>query len=325
MSHEPLHGAWGHAAASRRRAAEGYGSVLPRSAGRAHAKRAADARAVRSVASRSSNPAARGGTLRGSAAPQWRVRAQGQRLERVSVYPSDFGLAQMAEEARAGPRALFGDAAPGGGGAAEDEAGAQPSGERNGPPPPRLRSAPAPACGSTHEPAAGAARMLTRSRASAAGGALPGSQRARACPSHYAGARLVRALVAVGQGPSAQGSSASCALPRPPPDLYAGAPRQGRALTRRARARARAAWTSGACSCTSAPSCATSTRWPSLAARRLPRTCTPSATAWSLSAARTSWTCASCRTGRALRAASRATWPPRCCPRSPAACQHAAI
>ena len=43
MSHEPLHGAWGHAAASRRRAAEGYGSVLPRSAGRAHAKRAADA------------------------------------------------------------------------------------------------------------------------------------------------------------------------------------------------------------------------------------------------------------------------------------------
>ena len=33
---------------------------------------------------------------------------QGQRLERVTVYPSDFGLERMAEEARLGPTALFG-------------------------------------------------------------------------------------------------------------------------------------------------------------------------------------------------------------------------
>lgn len=37
---------------------------------------------------------------------------QGERLNRVSVYPSDFGLERMAEEARLGPRALFGDANP---------------------------------------------------------------------------------------------------------------------------------------------------------------------------------------------------------------------
>ena len=35
---------------------------------------------------------------------------QGERLHRVSVYPSDFGLERMAEEARLGPRALFGSA-----------------------------------------------------------------------------------------------------------------------------------------------------------------------------------------------------------------------
>jgi hypothetical protein len=33
--------------------------------------------------------------------------AQGQRIERVTVYPSDYGLAQMAEEAKLGPRAIF--------------------------------------------------------------------------------------------------------------------------------------------------------------------------------------------------------------------------
>ena len=32
---------------------------------------------------------------------------QGQRIERVTVYPSDYGLAHMAEEARLGPRAIF--------------------------------------------------------------------------------------------------------------------------------------------------------------------------------------------------------------------------
>ena len=31
---------------------------------------------------------------------------QGQRIERVTVYPSDFGLERMAEEARLGPRGL---------------------------------------------------------------------------------------------------------------------------------------------------------------------------------------------------------------------------
>jgi hypothetical protein len=33
---------------------------------------------------------------------------QGQRIERVTVYPSDYGLAQMAEEAVMGPRPIFG-------------------------------------------------------------------------------------------------------------------------------------------------------------------------------------------------------------------------
>ncbi|KAK9840918.1 hypothetical protein WJX81_000303 [Elliptochloris bilobata] len=37
---------------------------------------------------------------------------KGQRLARVTVYPSDFGLERMAEEARFGPRALFGGAKP---------------------------------------------------------------------------------------------------------------------------------------------------------------------------------------------------------------------
>ena len=32
---------------------------------------------------------------------------QGQRIERVTVYPSDYGLAHMAEEAKLGPRAIF--------------------------------------------------------------------------------------------------------------------------------------------------------------------------------------------------------------------------
>lgn len=33
---------------------------------------------------------------------------QGQRVERVTVYPSDFGTEQMAAEARLGPQSVFG-------------------------------------------------------------------------------------------------------------------------------------------------------------------------------------------------------------------------
>jgi len=33
---------------------------------------------------------------------------QGQRIERVTVYPSDFGMEQMAAEARLGPQSVFG-------------------------------------------------------------------------------------------------------------------------------------------------------------------------------------------------------------------------
>lgn len=32
---------------------------------------------------------------------------QGQRVERVTVYPSDFGMEQMAAEARLGPQSVF--------------------------------------------------------------------------------------------------------------------------------------------------------------------------------------------------------------------------
>jgi hypothetical protein len=32
---------------------------------------------------------------------------QGQRVERVTVYPSDFGIEQMAAEARLGPQSVF--------------------------------------------------------------------------------------------------------------------------------------------------------------------------------------------------------------------------
>ena len=32
---------------------------------------------------------------------------QGQRIERVTVYPSDFGIEQMAAEARLGPQSVF--------------------------------------------------------------------------------------------------------------------------------------------------------------------------------------------------------------------------
>ena len=35
--------------------------------------------------------------------------ARASACNRVSVYPSDFGLERMAEEARVGPRALFGN------------------------------------------------------------------------------------------------------------------------------------------------------------------------------------------------------------------------
>ena len=44
---------------------------------------------------------------------------QGQRIERVTVYPSDYGLAQMAEEAKLGPRAIFAPARPAAAGAGE--------------------------------------------------------------------------------------------------------------------------------------------------------------------------------------------------------------
>ncbi len=36
---------------------------------------------------------------------------QGQRIERVTVYPSDFGMEQMAAEARMGPQSVFGSRA----------------------------------------------------------------------------------------------------------------------------------------------------------------------------------------------------------------------
>ena len=36
---------------------------------------------------------------------------QGQRIERVTVYPSDFGMEQMAAEARLGPQSVFGSRA----------------------------------------------------------------------------------------------------------------------------------------------------------------------------------------------------------------------
>ena len=36
-----------------------------------------------------------------------RTAVQGQRIEQVTVYPSDYGLAQMAEEAKLGPRAIL--------------------------------------------------------------------------------------------------------------------------------------------------------------------------------------------------------------------------
>ena len=36
------------------------------------------------------------------------VFLQGQRVERVTVYPSDFGMEQMAAEARLGPQSVFG-------------------------------------------------------------------------------------------------------------------------------------------------------------------------------------------------------------------------
>ena len=32
---------------------------------------------------------------------------QGQRVKRVTVYPSDFGMEQMAAEARLGPQSVF--------------------------------------------------------------------------------------------------------------------------------------------------------------------------------------------------------------------------
>ena len=255
-------------------------------------------------------------------------------MERVSVYPSDFGLAQMAEEARAGPRTRVGGAPPRGGGAAEAEAGTEPSGERNGRPLPCLRSAPAPArgsmrarCwGSTHaDKALRVCRRRAAARLSARSSCMPVSscqRQARSCAGRGRtyGISIVRAAPAsMPPGLHASALHQEKAPASIPPGLHASAPPQGRAPMRRATRRARAALTSGACSCTSAPSCATSTRWPSSAARRPPRTRTPSATAWSLSAARTSWTCASCRTGRASRGASRATWPPRCRPRSCAA------
>ena len=36
------------------------------------------------------------------------VLPQGQRVEKVTVYPSDYGMQQMAEEARLGPQSVFG-------------------------------------------------------------------------------------------------------------------------------------------------------------------------------------------------------------------------
>ena len=36
------------------------------------------------------------------------VSPQGQRIEKVTVYPSDYGMQQMAEEARLGPQSVFG-------------------------------------------------------------------------------------------------------------------------------------------------------------------------------------------------------------------------
>lgn len=56
---------------------------------------------------------------------------QGQRIERVTVYPSDFGLEQMAAEARLGPQSVFasrakpaenGKGQPGADAEADDEA-----------------------------------------------------------------------------------------------------------------------------------------------------------------------------------------------------------
>ena len=34
--------------------------------------------------------------------------SQGQRIEKVTVYPSDYGMQQMAAEARLGPQSVFG-------------------------------------------------------------------------------------------------------------------------------------------------------------------------------------------------------------------------
>lgn len=55
---------------------------------------------------------------------------QGQRIERVTVYPSDFGMEQMAAEARLGPQSVFGSkarpAANGSGGSARPDGGTEP-------------------------------------------------------------------------------------------------------------------------------------------------------------------------------------------------------
>ena len=56
-----------------------------------------------------------------------RSGVQGQRIERVTVYPSDYGLAQMAEEAKLGPRAIFAPPKPAAAGAAQQPAPAKES------------------------------------------------------------------------------------------------------------------------------------------------------------------------------------------------------